>query len=140
MRALKEQIREAIRREKEAYDLYRRVLASTTDAARRELTARLADDAARHLSIIERVCRKHAASLRTFIQHFVPETDVAPGDEAALLEALKSAVEHKRELLDLYSALAEAKEAPHWDEMFRELVAAEQEHLKFVQTHLPSMQ
>lgn len=140
MTELKKKVREAIRREKQAYDLYRRVLASTTDAARREITARLADDAARHLRIIERVCEQHAASLRTFIQHFVPDIEFAPGDENALIEALRSAVEHKRELLDLYSSLAKAKEAPHWDEMFRELVAAEQEHLKFVQTHLPSVQ
>ena len=142
---LKDRIREAIRREKEAYDLYRLVCAATTDADRREFTQRLADDAIRHVHIIERTCREHLPSLYTFSQHFVPEIGFGADDEAdsldedALFEALKSAIEHKCHLLEFYSSLSEAQDEPHWSEMFRELLVAEEEHLKFIQAHLPSV-
>jgi len=144
MSGLKEQIQEAIRKEKEAYDLYRLVSASTTDARRREFSARLAQDAIHHVQIIERTCKEHLPSLCTFAQHFVPEIefdddDTDSPDEDALFEALKTAIEHKCQLLEFYSALAGAQEQVHWSEMFQELLTAEEEHLKFIQANLPSV-
>ena len=146
MNALKKSIQEAIRREKEAYDLYRLVSAATTDASQRELVERLAGEAASHLRIIERACRIHSPSLATFIHHFVPEIEYATDDgfagtpgEAALREALRSAIEHKRELHDLYNTLSDAPHEAHWGEMFRALAEAEKAHLKFVQENLPAM-
>ena len=142
---LKASIQEAIRKEKEAYDLYRLVCAATTDARRRAFAERLAEDAVRHVHIIERTCKEHLPSLCTFSQHFVPEIEFATDaetespDEDALLDALESAIEHKCHLLEFYSALADAQEEAHWNEMFRELLAAEEAHLKFVQAHLRSV-
>jgi rubrerythrin len=150
---LKESLREAIRKEKEAYDLYRLVCAATTDVRRREFADRLAQDAIRHIRIIERTCKEHLPSLCTFSQHFVPEIELAAGaeadspDEDALFEALESAIKHKCNLLEFYSALADAsvpadadaQQEPHWNEMFRELLAAEEAHLRFVRAHLPSV-
>ncbi len=139
MSGLKETIREAIRKEKAAYDLYRLVNASTTDAGRRELTRRLADDAIDHLGIIERACKAHSPSLSTFFQHVVTDIELAAETEDELLEALEVAVEHKRELVALYSAMSARHDEPHWSEMFRALVEIEAAHLEFVRTRLPSM-
>jgi rubrerythrin len=143
MSELREQLEEAIRREKEAYDLYRLVSAGTGDPRRREFSEQLAQDAVRHVQIIERTCREHLPSLFTFAQHFVPEIEfadgVGPPDEERLFEALETAIAHKCHLIELYGALAEGPQESPWSEMFRELLAAEEEHLKFVQTHLPSV-
>jgi rubrerythrin len=140
MSELREQLQEAIRREKEAYDLYRFVSAETGDPGRREFCERLAQDAIRHVQIIERTCKEHLPSLFTFSQHFVPEVDLVDGaGEDELFEALKTAIEHKCHLIELYSALADGPQEAPWNEMFRELLAAEEEHLKFVQDHLPSV-
>lgn len=139
MAGLKETIQEAIRKEKAAYDLYRLVNASTTDTARRKLTRRLADDAIRHLGIIARACKAHSPSLSTFFQHVVADVELATETEDELLKALEVAVEHKRELVDLYAALSSRQAEPHWSEMFRELVETEAAHLEFVRTRLASM-
>lgn len=139
MAGLKESIQEAIRKEKAAYDLYRLVNASTTDAGRREFTRRLADEAIGHLGIIGRACKAHSPSLSTFLQHVVPDIELAAGTEDELLEALEAAVEHKRELVELYAALSNRQDAPQWNQMFRELVETEEAHLEFVRAHLPSV-
>lgn len=140
MSELKDQLQEAIRREKEAYDLYRLVGAETGDSRRREFCERLAQDAVRHVQIIERTCKEHLPSLFTFAQHFVSEVELVDGaGEDELFEVLKTAIEHKCHLIELYSALADAPQDAPWSEMFRELLAAEEEHLKFVQAHLPSV-
>jgi rubrerythrin len=139
MSALKDHIRQAIQHEKRAYDLYRLVSAATTDGERRKLTQRLADDAVRHLAIIERACRAKSPSLSTFFQHYVPEVEFAAGDEDELVEALRSAVESKRRLIELYTTLSTQIAEPEWGEVFHNLVEAEQAHLEFVRTRLPSV-
>jgi rubrerythrin len=140
---LKASIQEAIRKEKEAYDLYRLVSAATTDARRRVFAERLAQDAVHHVHIIERTCKEHLPSLCTVSQHFVPEiefeAEAEPPDEDALFDALESAIGHKCRLLEFYSALADAQEEAHWNKMFRELLAAEEAHLRLVQAHLRSV-
>jgi rubrerythrin len=139
MSGLKEMIRAAIRKEKQAYDLYRLVNAATTDAARRKLTRQLADDAVRHLAIIARACRSRWPSLTTYLEHLVPEIDLTGDTEDELAEALESAVAHKRELVELYTALSNREDEPHWNKMFRELVETEAAHLEFIRTRLPSV-
>jgi len=145
MDALTKSIQEAIRREKEAYDLYRLVSAATSDESRRTFIERLAVDAAGHLRIIERTCRTHSPSLATFFQHYVPEIEYADdgfagkAGEEALHRALESAIEHKRELHALYNTLGDAQHEAHWGAMFRELAEAEESHLNFVQENLPAV-
>ncbi len=139
MSGLKESIREAIRKEKAAYDLYRLVNAATTDATRRQLTRRLADDAVRHLGILARACRSRWPSLTTYLDHLVPETEFTGDTEDELREALEAAVEHKRELVELYGTLSDREDEPHWNKVFRELVETEAAHLEFVRTRLPSV-
>ena len=140
MSALKDQIRQAIQHEKRAYDLYRFVSAATTDGERRKLTQRLVDDAVGHLAIIERACRAKSPSLSTFFQHYVAEVEFTAGDEDAMVEALRSAVESKRLLVELYSTLSTQIAESDWGEMFQDLVEAEQAHLEFVRTRMPSVQ
>jgi rubrerythrin len=132
-------IREAIRKEKTAYDLYRLVNATTTNPTRRQFAQRLADDALRHLGIIERACKTHSPGLATFLQHIIPQTAFTDNTEDELVEALESAAEHKRELVELYTVLSNQESEPHWNEMFRALVETEEAHLEFVRTHLPSV-
>jgi rubrerythrin len=139
MAALKDQICEAIRKEKRVYDLYRLVTAMTTNPERRAVTQRLADDAVRHLEIIERACRRHSPSLSTFFQHYVPDVKFAPAGEDQLAAALQAAFENKRELLELYASLSDTADAAGWSEVFRELIEASEAHLEFVRTHLPAM-
>jgi rubrerythrin len=139
MPLLKEQIREAIRREKRVYDLYRLASASTRDESRRAFTQRLADEAVHHLALLERACRRHSASLSTFFQHYVPDVKFAPSAEEQIDSALQAAVESKQELLELYTSITDASADPGWGEMFRELVEASRDHLEFVRTHLASM-
>jgi rubrerythrin len=139
---LRASIQEAIRKEKEAYDLYRLVSATTTDVRRRAFAERLAQDAVRHVRIIERTCKEHLPSLCTFSQHFVPDVELATDgeagslDEESLFDALESAIEHKCHLLEFYSTMADAQQEAHWNAMFRELLVAEEAHLRFVQAHL----
>jgi rubrerythrin len=137
MSALKDRICEAIEKEKRVYDLYRLVSAATTDDKRRALTQRLADDAVRHLAIIEQACRAKSPSLSTFFQHYVAEVEFAAANEDDLLEALRSAVESKRQLVELYSALSSEIAESDWGEVFQSLIEAEQAHLEFVRSSLP---
>jgi rubrerythrin len=139
MPSLSDQIREAIRKEKRVYDLYRLVTAMTADAERRAVTQRLADDAVRLLGIIERACRQHSPSLSTFFQHYVPDVKFAPTGEDQITSALQAAFDNKRELLDLYASLTATADETGWNEVFRELVEASEAHLEFVRTHLPAM-
>jgi len=139
MSALKDQICEAIRKEKRVYDLYRLVNAATTNADRRTLTQRLADDAVRHLEIIERACRRHSPSLSTFFQHYVPDVKFAAAGETEVLGALQVAFDNKRELRDLYASLRGQTSDPAWSEIFRELVEESEAHLEFVRANLPAV-
>lgn len=139
MSALKDQIRQAIQHEKRAYDLYRLVGAATADDEHRKLMQRLADDAVDHLAIIERACRDRSPSLSTFCQHYVPDVEVAAGGEQDLVEALRSAVESKRRLVELYGTLSAQITESGWGDVFQTLAEAEQAHLEFVRTRLPSV-
>jgi rubrerythrin len=139
MPSLSDQIREAIRKEKRVYDLYRLVTAMSASAERRAVTQRLADDAVRHLGIIERACRRHSPSLSTFFQHYVPDVKFAAAGESEVFSALQAAFDNKRELRDLYASLRDQTDDPSWSEMLRELVEESEAHLEFVRTHLPAM-
>ena len=135
MGSLKEKVEEVIRIEKEAYDLYRLVGATTTNMGKKEILVRLAEDAIKHLNIIEKKCKKLSPSLCTYFQHFVPEVEfhIDEDDEAALLQALKIALRNKKKLSKLYSNLSATEKDPEWRAMFEELAKAEQEHIKFVE-------
>ncbi|MBN1919375.1 MAG: hypothetical protein JW889_15860 [Verrucomicrobia bacterium] len=139
MYALKEQIREAIRKEKRVYDLYRLVTATTTDTERRTVTQQLADDAVRHLEIIERACRRHSPSLSTFFQHYVPDVKFPQTGEDGVVSALQAAFDNKRELLEIYASLTSAADDAAWSAVFRELSEASEAQLEFVRTNLPAM-
>lgn len=139
MSALKDQIREAIRKEKRVYDLYRLATVITTDSERRAVAQRLADDAIRHLEIIERACRRHSPSLSTFFQHYVPDVKFAHDGERDVVNAFQAAFDNKRELAQMYASLTSVTDEGDWSNVFRELTEASEAHLEFVRTHLPTM-
>ncbi|MFQ6002136.1 MAG: ferritin family protein [Candidatus Zixiibacteriota bacterium] len=128
----KEAITFAIRKEAEAYNLYKTYSQLTKTPGMKQMFEELAQEEQRHRQILEKVGKKDVSEYRLKkifdlkIGDYVDQEEFSPDMDYA--SALRFAIKREEHSLKLYNHMAEGTEDPELEKLFSALAQEEAKH------------